>query len=94
MLTVRRVIQNVPVISARTMYAGHTTQVTQNGASLNTLGTGNATMTNSSAAPMPTRLADRMKTVRITWMRTRLLCRVTLSRTRPSLCATLMVASA
>jgi hypothetical protein len=65
-LTVRRVIQKVPISSARQMYAGHTTHVTQNGASLKTLGTGNATMTNSSAAPMPSTLAERMNTVRIT----------------------------
>jgi hypothetical protein len=40
--------------------------VTQNGASLKTLGTGKATVTNSSAAPIPSRFADKMKTVRIT----------------------------
>src|SRR3954451_2726300 len=105
------------MIRARAMYAGHTTHVTQNGASLNTLGTGNATVTNSSAAPMPTRLAAKMNTVRITWMRTRRrswlsedlpssqdpysgvsgsrpLCRVTFSRTRPSLRATVIVGPA
>ena len=48
------------------MYAGHTTHVSHAGASLKTLGTGNATITNSSATPMPSRLALKMKTVRIT----------------------------
>ena len=65
-LTVRRVIQNVPISSARTMYAGHTTNVIHNGASLKMLGTGNATVTNSSAHAMPSRLAAKMNTVRIT----------------------------
>jgi hypothetical protein len=70
-LTVRRVIQNEPIISATAMYAGHTTHVIQAGASLKTLGTGNATVTSISAAPMPRMLAAKMNTVRITWMRIR-----------------------
>ena len=48
------------------MYAGHTTHVSHAGASLKTLGTGNATITNSSAAAMPCSVADKMNSVRIT----------------------------
>jgi hypothetical protein len=65
------VIQRVPISNARTMYAGHTTHVIHAGASLKTLGTGNATVTNNTATKMPSRLAAKMKTVRMIWMRTR-----------------------
>jgi hypothetical protein len=65
-LTVRRVIQNVPISSARAIYAGDTTHVIHKGASLKTPGTGNANATKSSAAAMPSTLVAKMKTVRMT----------------------------
>ena len=65
-------------------------EVIHRGASLKMLGDGNATVSSSTATPIPIRLATRMKTVRMSWMRTRrrpgfpTTARVTRSRTPES----------
>ena len=62
--TVRVVIHKVPSRSASTTNEGTTPNVSHAGASENTLGTRNATVTSINVTAMPSRLATTMKTVK------------------------------